>query len=553
MKNMNTNNGTISETLGGAAAAAQAPALDLGTQAASAQPAAQPAAVGRAPNLIQILRGSKISSSISQAGIDFIAGIRKYLAENQQPGQEKIELFTLPYPNQTLALVKGKKAIELLFSEAIVQDPNLPIASQNRNALEAFQQTVGTDVEVVSQVSVDPEDYVKLGSWCAFIDNLLSANTDSSVEAITTASLKDIQLEYNTQPDVYDRFVARNDPHASPLRDDLCLVVSAVMPKDNQRGNTLFDKVEVEKIEVAAIGGYVDFWAAGINPADGLPYFIPEVKITIVPALWHERILELALAAAYDVFIKGEFWKTQFSIFGKDVPNIGNLIVDASTNQPWRCENIAQRHTFIQRYCKPAVLELSILEGRARIPGIEKFALTQQWGAQIVANANQFLAGSRVQLPQTLNPAVLQYSTYTGYIRSVGNQNIDSRYITYLDMMVHHASNKALCDQLLVRENDPAKDAAKKRQFHQDLSLKYMEHVVALDPSYLEALQQGIHQAVRSVNGTQTSGAVDFSGLLALGARYQQGNQGGFYAGGIVNPFEQIFGRGNNSLQRNLF
>lgn len=491
-----------------------------------------------APDFISVVRKAASATAMSSEGTKYVKTLKEYV-EDKGNG---IKIIPLSYPYETMAFVKGKNAFTLVFSEANRKEENLPTASFTKAAGQTLQSVVGPDVSMRNCIIVTPQDYCKPEVMGAHLLNSFDAVSNSEIRGLDINSMTKFQLEIATNGQIYDDFIRRCDPMGVPARADLKLTVSLNVPRRKTSTYDIFSQADVDKMEIAAIGAYTIFVRTN-DPATGGAKFIPEIHISnIVTAIPFAGLLPVILALATDTLIDGQYWKTQFSnLGGPNTPNIGTLINDPNTGAPWHASNITERDQFIQMYTLPPVLVLDVVEGRARVPGLELFALGTFRDANnhIVNMYNKFLGGNVI--PQNSMPAVYIAQEYIGYFQSGASYN-DSRWIDYLNMMIHHAQQKAQCDALCAHYNQPQDHLNIIRSLASDVSLHYVNHIVSLDPKIIRSTQQVVHQAIKTINGTQISGSVDVSLLLQNGQGFVQSPVNGWYQGNInANQFTQVY------------
>lgn len=547
-------NGSVEEQVGGMAPAAPQQIPTAGRADATGgvippNPQMGGAQIGQdnAPDFLSIARKAAVATAMSSEGSKYVKTLKEYL-EAKNSSQTPIKVISLTYPPETLAVISGDNAFLLLFSEANRKEDNLPTISMAKSALQTLQSVAGNSVRMRNAIVVTPQDYEKPEVMGAHLINAFTTMTNSDIRGLNIQSLKKYQLEVSTNPHNYNDFNRRNDPHGMPARADLKMTVSVNVPKRNNTSNlNLFDQADADKMEIATIGAYVNFVQTQ-STLNGMQKFIPEVHISsIVTGLPFEGIIPLLLALATDTLIDNHYWKAQFSdLGGMHSPNIGTLINDPTTGSPWRAENLQQRDQFIAMYCEPPVLILDVVEGRARIPGLEQYALPE--GApRIIGTYNQFLNSQTI--PTTAIPGQLLAREYIGCIQT-GAESVDSRWVDYLNMMIHHSSQQMQCKMLLnlyQREEDHVNIV---RQFAQDLALYYVNHMVVLRPEVLRSIQTQVHSAIKTVNGNAVSGTVDISSLLSTGQGFISNPQGGYYQASQT-PFGMLYGQ--SGMQRGLF
>lgn len=546
----------VQETLGGAPIIPNTPQMPTGGNLGGGQQQNNqqqcPPNQGQAdaPNFIDIARNTVIAAAISPKGSQYIKELKETISERASSYPITPKVITLPYPPETLCIYAGNNAFVLIFEESNRREENLPTVALEKLALTAMQSALTKNVRMWNAIIVTPQDYDKASVMGAFLVNSLVALSSTEVQSMTIGAMSRFNLEISTNPAVYENFLARYYPHGVADRADLKITLSLCSPKRTGNPANLFDAAGSEKIDIGVIGAYVVFTEA---PSVNMGYkkFIPEVHIsTLMTMVQYDGLIPLMLATATETLIDSGYWKTQFSDFGPNSPNIGNLIDDPTTGQPFRVENLAAMEAMIQTYCDHPVLILDVMEGRARIPGIEKYAMPNT-GDLIIGTYNKFLGTNAIPLGAT-PPCHLYTNDYTGYI-NMGKDKEDSRWCSFLNMMIYHAQRRSACAQLLahyMREEDNVNAV---RQFFPDLELLYVNHMILLEPSVLRMVQAAVKSHIRTINGNQVSGVVDTAALLAAGKGFVSAPTGVFYGSMQQNPWTQLYGMGGNSMQPNLF
>lgn len=493
-----------------------------------------------ATSILSLLRSAASASAMSEEGTKYIQSV----IEKVQAVDAKhiIKVVQLTDPAQAHAFVAGDKAVVLVFAEAIQVDPNKPVVVKTVDAGRSLS-LIAPNTRIISSLVITKADYTKAAVMGAYIHNVLSAANDANVQGtFSLASFDRFNLEISTIPQVYDQFMESNYPHGVMPRADLKLTISLVNPVNNKNTNQLFEATEPERIPVATVGAYVNFSRFGGNGFSNQDVkYIPEIHISsIVSKIWHENILPLVWTEAVNVLINNKFWVTPFNPTGSDEnsPNIGKLIIDPATNASWKCENTAQRDQFIGRYCTAPILCVDVVEGLARVPGLEKYTIPG-WFPQLATSLNTFTNGA-TNLPTTVELAKVMCLEYTGTIKSVGAQEADSRWISFLNEMIHHESQRAQCEDLLAHATSPADDLVIKRRFENDINVLYLNTIITLEPQVVNAISECVHNRVRVINGERVSGTVDMSTYATMGNSYAQ--SGRQYYQASVNPFASYLG-----------
>ena len=504
----------------------------------------QPQMTASAPDFLSVARRIQQATAMSNAGAEYVAGVKKFLAERAPD----IKVVALSYPAESLAFVLADKAIALIFSDAVRVEDNVPTIAHARNVLLNLRDVVGANVNLIRTVVVTPDMYPLVTNMGVYIANALISSVDPDINALTVESLEKYQVEVSNNPTVYDNFVKQYDPHGVPARADLKLTVSLNVPRRNSNNVDLFGKVDIERTDIAAIGAYVIF---SQHLENGNIKFLPEIHISnIVSSIMTPGIVDLLLGLAATQLYDNQFWKAQFSNLASNMaPNIGNLVVNQADNQAFKAENLAQRDKVIADFCSAPMLFLDIAEGRAVIPGLERFALPE-WAPQLITSANNFMCGASMLSP-AMTPAVSFYQEYIGFYQN-GSELFDSRWIDYLNLMIRHPELRESYKALLSHQPNADLQLNVIRQCQPDVQIHYDNHVVALSGAFIRPLQNVIRTRVKLINAQQQMGAIDITGMMQMGREFaaNPGNVG-YYQQASVSPFNQIYGV--TGLQQNLF
>lgn len=506
----------------------------------------------QAPSAIDFLgvaRKVTVASAMSSEGTKYVRTMKEYFKDKNTLSLP-IEVKTLAYPPETLAVIAGDQAFILLFSEAITGHENLPVVAESRQATMTLQSTVGSNVKVRNVIVVTPSDYPKAETMAANLMNSFNCQLSPEVAEITLQSLSQYTIEVSTNRVTYDNFVNRFNPHGVQSPVTIGITVSASKPSRKSSNLDLFAQVENERFDIGAIGAYVTFIR---NPnVGGTPKFLPEIHIAeLTSALPYDGLVPLLLSVATDVLLDHGHWKNQFGEIREGGPNIGNLLMDAN-NSPMRITQAEQKEDIILNYCMPPALVMDIVEGRYRIPGMEMYAINGLH-PMIMESYNKFFRGCKnftSSFSTSASPVIPIHREYIGTVGVAGVQ-FDSRYVDYLTMMVHHSNNPAT-QQLLyhpIREEDHMNLV---RQFCPDFEALYLNQVVAFKAEVVRAIQQGVHGNLRIIDGTQQVGTIDISPLLAASQGFANTQATAYFQQGGT-PFGQIYGPQANSIQPNLY
>ena len=532
---------------------------DLGTSGARLGEEAQAPNVGnvfqgqqQAVDIDSIYREILPNVALSPEGERYISEIRKIVDERGP--RYGVQLVELTHPAGTLAAVAKNNAIVLIFDEEIHQDAKLPTANQTKAALQSLQSQCGNSVTMRECIIVHPSDYSKSAVMATWLINTLFCLNNESINAITVRSFQNIQLEISTNRADYENFQMRYNPHGTLDRADLTITVYTAKRKQHQVSNAdyFWRDAEVDRQAYGTIGAYVKFlW----QPDDRGQYkYQPVICISQLTArVPNPSSIPLLLSVATDLLIDKKYWKRQFLDFGDNKPNIGNLMVvpNADPKDP-KVKNGRFMATdpndvdyVIANCCHPnPSLILEVVDGRARIPGLEQFEVSPEHGgwANVIRNTNKFLGGNVIA--ENICPCKAYYHEYVGLMQE-GLKFNHSRYIDFLNMMVHHSNDARQCEKLLQARSNGDEFIQLLFEFMPGNQLKalYTLSGVVLQSDLIRPIQGVVHDAIRTIDNQIASGVVDLSGMIAAAEGFQQTAMGGYYSGlAMADPFNRIYG-----------
>lgn len=542
----------------------------------------QPAAGARgqhdAPDFIEVVRKAVVATAMSRDGVEYMKQFKATVDTYNQGNRQPTTVVPLSYPPETQAVVNGRNAFLLMFSECNQQGENLPTVAVERAALESMIAKLGSGIKMKNAIVITPEDYHKAPTMGSCLVNSFMSFTDQFVRTLTIDSLAANLIDISTNPDVFNRFNAKHCPHGVEPRSDLKITVSLNVPKHNfhNSNQTLFDLADTDKVEIGTIGAYVIFNQHNTNiygqvtpvvVADDTnfsipgqqPIFIPEVHISsITTILPIPELIPLMLSIAASVLLGNQYWKTQFSAVGnvEGAPNIGNLVINSQTGQPMDIMNLATRDKFINEMCTPPYLVLDIMEGRYRTPGLELYSLPEASAWQkIIDDLNRFFTTRRTQNGQAMvaapfvnnnamPPTQLLYNNYAGYVKALGSNYIDSRWCSFLNIVATFPQMDALARNLLVHYGREEERVKLLRNFYPDMVLHYVNHCVMISPDVLSRIQENVNRNLKVQTGNTATGYVDMSPLAAAARAFNTSASQQYFMA-TTNPFGQIYNTGS--------
>lgn len=494
-----------------------------------------------APSFVDVLRKSSMTSMLSPDGIKYIKDLKELLSNQDNVADGAvIRITSLSYPSEALAVHCGKYAVVIIFSEAVSNtDTNIPTVGYARGAVRTMRELIGQDVQLLNTIVITPRDYNRVTHMASHLINVFKTMIIPEFQALNASSFNNLSIDVSPNPEIYDSMVERSSVHSTPARADIRLTFFLSDGKKNTNDSGVFSRAEhsVNRTDIAAVGAYVVFNI--ITTPEGYHKYIPEIHISeITCRVIYDGMLPVILSLATEILIDNGVWRSQFSDIGKNIPNVGNLVFDPSTNAPWYVENTAQRDAFFQQYCTDPILVIDIVEGRARIPGLELYGFNTDPSVPmehpLVAKYNRFLGG-QVLAPQQPITKVICHE-YGGYFVS-GPGYQDSRWCDYLTLMIHNSSSMDRLRELLRHQSKEEARVEIIRPFATALELHFVNHIAMVMPEAIRPVQMIIKDKIRVINGTNSSGTVDMTSLLNMG-RFTAAN-GGYYQS--PNPFVQIY------------
>lgn len=501
-----------------------------------------------APNFVTILQSAASASSLSADGHEYVKKIREYLAAKQSGVQDtKVEIVTLTYPQEVMAFKFDTYVITLSFKEALPTLTDVPTAAWVTEIKKNLDLIMPGNI-LLMNIVVDPAMYRKHDAMAARILNTFWSVTNSTVMAVNLQSIEKQYMEITTNNVICTEYIERVSPHSVQARGDIKFMLSIRAPMKNNNNNMFAIQQQQDQLTAAfestpilAVSAYTDFSTV---TAGGLTKYLPAVHITdIVSQINSPNIIPLAVALAKEIFLDNGLWKAQFTTsLGRENANIGNLLPDKD-GKPWRAENPGQVETFIAQNCTLPILFLDITEGRARIPGLERFAIPSEHN-KVIDSYNRFIAGCTTEQFDLANSPAAYFGAENIGTLHISNRNgpqdIDSRFGDYLNTILHHVDRAQLCMGLLSRFVDPKIRIQQQKEFYPNVEPLYVNHSVILDGGVIQKLQALVRPRLKVINGTQTNGTLDISSLVALGQSYIPVAGGTYFGSGIGN--NQTFG-----------
>ena len=445
------------------------------------------------PQLLKMMSSLETQVSLSEEGMKYYNALRKGLEDTTWP--YPLTCMRLNEPSEAYLFENEKENVgvivvflEMYYSGDNNDESIVRLYGQARDNCRTMMEAAGRNFSTLSVIGVTKHDYDRVNCMITDIRNKIISFCDTSISAMTIRSLDSLQVSLNPNKDKVQDFIRKISPMGVPAMMEFGFTVDVVIPKSpNQHfiaGQR--NKYENETRTIAAITGKVDFMAQNngfmmgdsfSNMFNNKPQFLPMVNITsILSVIQTYDIIPLYLPLAYQMFIAGGLWKTPFRNFGsKSSINIGNLLENRETGQLYEMNSDLDVENFINAFCMPAILVLSVTEGRPYIPGLNWFATPS--GSEHIDNAfNKFF-----EQPNLLvgDPVTARIAEYVGTV-TFDSELCDSRYIDYLHVVRDHPNEAANLRKMLTYNGLPADRAKLIKEISPDYRTLYLNMNCAL-------------------------------------------------------------------------
>ena len=430
-------------------------------------------------SLHEVLRdlGCTTESFLSAEGKNFLATVDNVLTDHDFTFEHNwgVKVLKLSSVRDSQIIVVNDKAIAVIMAETNLTDPNHSVVGLSRNAFKELGSQ-NSNCKLISTIVITPEDYTNANKFANYIRNMFTiALANDAGQYLTMDSIcKDSSFTYRYDIDAYEEAYRKINPHAVPLRHDLCLTIYA-KPREWDNG---FDRGQV----FAAIGGYVEF----LRVSEYEHKYLPIVHISEISAAYPDcSIVPLLLSIATREFIFHNGWQVPYRRLQTDahgnVMYLGALFPSAP-NISKAVEHPEIFESILATGICPAQLVLDVTEGRATLPGLIKYGFSPKESTEYILQsyANFFGCNSiRPNEPITYP----ERPFFRGYY-SYGEKKLDSANIDYISEYSRHPNLGSNCAELLVPQVEPASTAAIMRKFEPDLRLYYRTQTVGFDPRF---------------------------------------------------------------------
>lgn len=388
---------------------------------------------------------------------------------------------------------ENRYGIALIFAETAGFQTQTGTSSETSPATlahpvaEKFKQMTNGG-QLIETIVVSKADYPKVVAMETHIRNALSAAVDPATSRLTIDQFVGQPLHISTDMNQVRGFINNYSPHGVAARDDIGFLVYFPMKSQHE-----YNKDQVIPVPMMAVTGYTEVYPISeAGPAASVK-FRPMVHITdIVTPMPSLNLLPLALPLAAEIFVVMSSWLRPFSTYHEGDLNLGNLIPDPEQGgKPWFAKDQMQRDEFIRMYMtnKDGIVDpklfLDVVEGRARIPGIDNYVYNSEGAAQ---NAANFLNVAIHNMPVE---NVIQ--TFCGTI--MDEKEIDSRWVDYLWLIAKHkCSDEGILRKFAVPPMYPDDHAKKVRTIAPIYNPLYSNNAVAISPAFASEVAAVIKQ-----------------------------------------------------------
>lgn len=445
-------------------------------------------------------------------------------------GAPKVDIRNYPCPVPSQLYVMGKFAIILTFAESMTRSADcLPLTTIYFPKInEVFVKNVGPDYNLLNIVLVDKRDYENRAQPMAgYIRAVLEfANRTDIFQNFEFLKMEDAHVVCYTDKTMVRDLLHRWSPHHVQDRTDFGFVLG--VRKNNGYGQTsqpeMFNPIAVatgyNEFRLAQTSNFIGNMPMPMMP--GMPgMMMPTVKFNqlvhisnIVTKIPSRRLLTtLLIPAAYHVFIQQGLCRQQYYVLGQGA-DVCSLMIDPATGQPYRAESTDQVAAFFAGMCMNPVLVMDVMDGRARVPGVEAMA-DPRWYKRIIDDLSSFM---NIDFP--LSEVAKGVSAECGGVVRLRGNDEDIRTVDYFHML---ESNKELASKMFLNRPVHATDRFKEiANLHQNGESNYYTLHAMFNEQFLNTLMNCVGPQLRLVTdiANQQAGFMDTSILASAAAGY---------------------------------
>lgn len=372
-----------------------------------------------------------------------------------------------------------KEAIILIFEEAFSSQQDIVPPTAYQQQLVNEEKNNDTEpVNPITCVVVSRDDYSKISQMYSYLTNALELRQE--LDVIQNQAFSGAELEIDTDINNVRQFIQQHSPHSVLPRTDFGALVSVPEPSEQPQN---VPQQEPRRLGLLAIAGYTEFIqvpAAQVDPqaaAQGQPVkYLPLTRITeICTPIPVCNMLGLALPLAAEVFIRQRRWLTAFG-YSENERNLGNLIEDRESGKMWQCQNQYERDELLGTYMvTPPFLGVDIMDGRARIPGIETIWQTQgnSLGDKVSTNLKKFFGINEDVWIDSFDGGLSTtgWNEFGGTV-DVQGQKLDLREIDYMNLAKEMKDPTTLAP-FLQKHADPSIRVREIQKIFPDVDVQY--------------------------------------------------------------------------------
>lgn len=501
------------------------------TAGTGAQPGAEaaPGSDRQAPIFSTMISDFTTASGLGTEATAYVDEIRKILGDKSR--RTVIEMKQLGQPSGSVLFFTKDCGIILLFEEAIRDlGPQIPKAAAIGIAAGECKRQMGDNFRILNIITVDRYSYNKAIAMANHITVIMEADLTPGVKSFRIEDMAKTKFTVDNDINNVHQFVMENSPHAISSRGDIGFTINMKHDGPDQYYG-MGQRPQDRYVPVMGCTAYVEIIKRQDEFQGGQVRFQPLIHITeITSIIPSAKVFPIIMAVAADIFIGRGMWKNQFNQFEPGKPNIGNL-VEEEPGKPWFARSVKDREEFINAYVDKPALALDVTEGRARIPGIEKYT-NPVFSNEITNEYSEFLG---VQIDQSSIPCTPVYTEVVGIIEQ-GSRFADSREVDYLTTIQHLASNPRIAE-LLVRSKDLNSRADLIQELMSNFNRLYINQVVVFDAAMIEALGMHIAKVLNLMVNFDTMNNIDM-GVIT--------NQAAAFGGGVTGVTSSMgYNRGN--------
>lgn len=396
------------------------------------------------PKLTDIF--AKCSSQSGWAGdaLAYLEQIRKQLEDTSRPITATMQYIS----DDAVAFTTDDNSSVVLVRESdIVNIPALVADAKLFNARNSFYNAFPSN-KLLNIVSVNRFMYTRPSQMAAYITQTLMAHKDESIANFNIDMFGNrYQIKFDTEFSNVRQFFDIHSPN--PTICGNFGFIASLVDKADSRFNTFQDSTPM-----FGVTGYVEFIRS-----EGTGTFTPMVHITeILSVLASPKMLALALPITAEIFVNRGLWRQPFSVIGQSDLNLGNLLVDQTTQKPYEVKTDVDFRKMFREFIGKPILCMDVKAGHCSIPGLNKLSRPVEHG-QIIADIYSFLNLPTTTIDRGIGENI--FKEIIGVIETSKTSKfsnlMDTRDVTYL-FAVSKLKYSPKLEYLLGRsESDPSK------------------------------------------------------------------------------------------------